>query len=183
MGSPAPVTRGGIPPLDTLGPRIMVIGPTNAGKSTLADAIGRKLGLAPVHIDLLKHCPDGHWISRPVDEFHELHDAAIARDHWILDGNYTELFPRRLASATGIVVIDAPLMIRVLRYIKRTLSQKRIGGLRGVKEQITYEMLHWLWITRHKAREHARIARESGLPYAIATTQAELADLRTAWLL
>ncbi|HEV7345407.1 MAG TPA: hypothetical protein VGN60_07225 [Devosia sp.] len=34
-----------IPPLADLGRRIMVTGPTNAGKSTLAHAIATKLGI------------------------------------------------------------------------------------------------------------------------------------------
>ena len=35
--------------LSDLGDRICILGPSNSGKSTLADAIARKRGLEPVH--------------------------------------------------------------------------------------------------------------------------------------
>ena len=52
-----------IPPLSTLGRRIMVCGPSTAGKSTLAVAIGRKLGIPAMHVDLFRHLPDTDWIT------------------------------------------------------------------------------------------------------------------------
>ncbi|MDB5612807.1 MAG: hypothetical protein JWQ22_460 [Devosia sp.] len=84
----------------------MVTGPTNAGKSTLADAIGRKLGIAPIHIDQFSHLPDTNWQPRDVSEFHAMHDTAILAEEWVMDGNYTAIMPQRYARATGIVVID-----------------------------------------------------------------------------
>ncbi|TGQ03272.1 AAA family ATPase, partial [Mesorhizobium sp. M00.F.Ca.ET.217.01.1.1] len=37
--------------LSDLGDRICILGPSNSGKSTLADAIARKRGLTPIHLD------------------------------------------------------------------------------------------------------------------------------------
>ena len=50
-----------IPPLETFGRRIMICGPSNAGKSTLAVAIGRRLGLPVVHLDQLNHLHSQDW--------------------------------------------------------------------------------------------------------------------------
>lgn len=44
--------------LSDLGDRICILGPSNSGKSTLADAIARKRGLTPIHLDLLFHLPN-----------------------------------------------------------------------------------------------------------------------------
>ena len=96
-----------LPSLAELGQRIMVNGPSNAGKSTLADAMARKLGIPVVHLDRFSHQEEGNWVPRPKPEFHALHDAAIAGDAWVMDGNYSELMPRRFARATGVVVIGA----------------------------------------------------------------------------
>ena len=52
-------------PLEALGQRIMVCGPSNAGKSTLAVALARKLGATPFHVDLFRHQPDTNWVQRP----------------------------------------------------------------------------------------------------------------------
>ena len=43
--------------LDDLGPRICIMGPSNSGKSTLADAIARACDLPVVHLDQLHHLP------------------------------------------------------------------------------------------------------------------------------
>ena len=75
--------------LDTPGPRICILGPSNSGKSTLADAIAAKQGLEPIHLDRLYHLPHTDWQPRPAEEFLALHDAAIAGERWVMDGNYS----------------------------------------------------------------------------------------------
>ena len=65
-----------------LGERICILGPSNSGKSTLAEAIARKRGLEVVHLDLLYHLPNTDWELRPTDEFVALHDAAITGEQW-----------------------------------------------------------------------------------------------------
>lgn len=52
-----------------LGDRICILGPSNSGKSTLADAIARKRHLSTVHLDQLFHLPNTDWEARPRDEF------------------------------------------------------------------------------------------------------------------
>ncbi len=73
---------------DELGPRICILGPSNSGKSTLAQAIARKHGCACVYLDQLHHSPSTAWLPRPRQEFFALHDAAIAAEQWVMDGNY-----------------------------------------------------------------------------------------------
>ena len=77
------------PPLDDLGRRIMVLGPTNAGKSTLTEALAKRLHAPAIHLDLYRHLPDTNWVQRPDDEFAALHDAAIDQPDWIMDGSWT----------------------------------------------------------------------------------------------
>src|SRR5690349_4838405 len=95
-----------IPPLDDFGRRIMICGPSNSGKSTLAAALGRKLGIDVVHLDLLRHLPNTNWVQRPDDEFARLHDEAIRGAGWAMDGNYSRLMPGRRERATGIILLS-----------------------------------------------------------------------------
>ncbi|HUA80436.1 MAG TPA: hypothetical protein VL997_08700, partial [Dyella sp.] len=74
--------------LHELGERICILGPSNSGKSTLANAIARKRGWLAIHLDQLFHLPGSDWIPRPLDEFVALHDEAIQGDTWVMDGNY-----------------------------------------------------------------------------------------------
>ncbi len=46
-----------LPPLETLGKRIMVLGLTNSGKSTLAQALSVRLDIPAIHLDQLRHLP------------------------------------------------------------------------------------------------------------------------------
>lgn len=92
--------------LDELGPRICILGPSNSGKSTLAEAIAGKRDLPAIHLDQLFHTPHTDWIPRPAQEFVHLHDAAIAQEQWVMDGNYSRTLPQRLARATGLILLD-----------------------------------------------------------------------------
>jgi len=168
-------------PLAHLGRRIMVTGPTNSGKSTLADAIGRKLGISPIHLDRLSHLPGTNWQPRGIGEFHALHDAAILNDEWVMDGNYNVIMPQRFARATGVIVIDDHFLKRYVRYFRRTLFQKnRIGGLPGGSDSVKWEMIQWIWKTRN-ASKYRHMAVQSALPTVVCNSLAEVQALYAAW--
>ncbi len=169
-------------PIDEMGRRIVVMGPTNSGKSTLAVALGNKLGIPALHIDLFRHLPNTDWEQRPDGAFADLHDAAIAGPEWVMEGNYTKLLPQRLARATSIIVVDDHLWRRYWRYLRRTLGQvPRAGALEGGKDSIKWDMIHWLWHTRNAARASEHRALQSGLPYLFLRDQEELQALYKAW--
>lgn len=173
-----------LPSLASLGRRIMILGTTNAGKSTLGDAIGRKLGIEPIHADALYHQPNTDWLPRPKPEFVALHDAAIAKPEWVMDGNYSAVLPQRFARASGVIVLDDTLLNRTRRYFRRTLFQRRrIGGLEGNRDSVKWSMIHWLWHTRHSAAKYREMATESDLPAVFVSTAAELNTLYAAWSL
>ncbi|MDR9780727.1 hypothetical protein [Rhizobium redzepovicii] len=99
-------------PLHALGERIVVLGPSNTGKSTLAVALSNKLGFQSVHLDQLHHLPNTDWQTRPEAEFAKLHDAAILEERWIMEGNYSRLMPQRLKRATGAILITSNHWLR-----------------------------------------------------------------------
>lgn len=43
---------------------------------------------------------------RPDDDFRRLHEAAIAEDSWVMDGNYSRWLEPRLARATGLILLE-----------------------------------------------------------------------------
>lgn len=170
------------PPPETLGPRIMVLGPTNSGKSTLTEALGARLGVPTIHLDQLRHLPGTDWQERPDAEFAALHDAAIKQPAWVMDGSYRTLMPQRLARTTGIIVLDDTLAVRTLRYLRRCLSRRRrAGGLEGGRDSIKFEMLSWLWKTRDKAEGTRQRVRALGLPHVSCRDRRELGALYEAW--
>ncbi|WP_248304981.1 AAA family ATPase [Devosia sp. FKR38] len=172
-----------IPPLADLGRRIMILGPTNSGKSTLADAMARKLGIEAIHLDVFSHIPGTNWVPRDKAEFRALHDAATLEDAWVMDGNYTDIMPQRFARATGVIVIDDHFLKRYVRYFRRTLFQKqRVGALPGSRDSVKWLMINWIWKTRN-AGKYRRMAAESGLPSVICHSLKDVNALYAAWAL
>ena len=169
------------PDITAFGRRIMILGPSNSGKSTLAVAIGERLGIPARHVDLFRHAPHTDWVQRPDEEFHALHAAAIAEPEWVMDGNYTAIMPPRLKLATGIVLLDDALWRRYWRYFQRTRNQKRAGALEGNRDSIKWQMIEWLWKTRHSLGKYIEMAEETGLPLVICRNQGELQALYRAW--
>jgi len=171
-------------PLHCLGERIVVFGPSNAGKSTLAVAISKKLGLPAFHLDQFRHLPNTDWKPRPETEFAALHDAAILGDRWIMEGNYSRLIPQRLARATGGILITSNHWLRFSRYLKRTLVNRseRAGHLEGAKDSIKWEMIQWILVkTRDSGIKYSKALHESGLPTVECHTAAALNDLYEVW--
>lgn len=144
-----------IPPLDSLGPRIIILGPSNSGKSTLAQGISHKQNLPVIHLDRLYHYPNSNWEPRPFEEFSVLHDHAIHEEHWVMEGNYTKILPARLACATGVILLDSATIMSLLRYGYRTFFQKeaRLGALSGNQDSLKWNMIRHIAITTPKNRK------------------------------
>ncbi len=171
-------------PLNNLGSRIMVLGPSNAGKSTLALAISEKLDIAVVHLDQLQHLPDTDWQARDEEDFKALHAEAILEESWIMDGNYSRLMQARFERATGVILITSSPWIRLFRYLKRSLrpAASRIGGLKGGPEYIKWEMIHWIvFATAKSDARYAKMIKRTALPSIECRNPAELNQLYENW--
>ncbi len=171
-------------PLSALGQRIMVMGPSNAGKSTLATALGRRLDLPIVHLDQLNHLPNTDWVPRPKEEFTALHDQAIHEESWVMDGNYSRLIPKRFERATSVILITSNHWLRLARYFKRTLAHPtaRLGNLEGGQERLKWMMIDWiLFKTPRNAKRYAQMIEATSLPAIHCKTAKDLTSLYSYW--
>lgn len=165
--------------LAALGPRICIMGPSNSGKSTLALAIAARCGLRPVHMDQLYHLPGTDWAQRPQSEFLALHEAAIAGERWVIDGNYSICLEQRLARATGVILLDSATMVSLWRYLRRTCFEKqgRAGALEGGRDSVKWDMIHHIgFATRANRRRYARLFEHLVLPKIILDTARVIED-------
>ncbi len=172
------------PPIESLGPRIIISGPSNSGKSTLNVAIGKKLDLPVIHLDLLYHLPNTDWVARSKEEFAALHDAAIAGERWIMDGNYFGTITQRLARATGIIMLGSEPWRAAARNVRRTLfeTKKRAGQLEGAKDSFKLSFFHFILFEQPTKRERdLKILGSSGLPMVTLNSMRELRELYGAW--
>lgn len=152
--------------LADLGPRIVILGPSNSGKSTLAVAISRTCGVPVIHLDQLHHLPDTDWRPRPAEEFLALHDEAVAGPTWIIEGNYSRCLPQRLDRATGVILLDVSTATSLLRYLRRSwFEPNRKGGLDGGRDSVKWEMIHHIVaVTPASRRRYKAVFEGLGLP-------------------
>jgi adenylate kinase family enzyme len=169
--------------LPELGDRICIMGPSNSGKSTLANAIAWKTGAQAIHLDVLHHLPGTDWTPRPYEDFRRLHDDAIMTPRWVIDGNYSKLLPQRLARATGFVLLDVSAPLSLVRYIRRSLfSRWRIGALEGNQDSVKWDMLRHIAITTPKNRKrYAKLQETIDLPKICLRTARQIESCYTEW--
>lgn len=164
--------------LDELGTRICIMGPSNSGKSTLAQAIGQAKGLAVVHLDQLHHFPRTNWVPRPPFEFAALHNKAITGDRWVIEGNYTRLLPQRLERATGFILLDVPTTTSLYRYVRRCWFERDLrGALEGGRDSVKWDMIrHIAFTTRGNRTRYRDMINGIGLPKVRIASTSTLAD-------
>jgi adenylate kinase family enzyme len=125
--------------------RVLVIGPCGAGKSTLAVALGAKLGLPVFHMDQLAWRPG--WVDSPVDELRARLMDIIANDRWLIDGNYGGTLTERLERADTVVYLDYPIRLCLWRVIRRIWTYRgrtRPDMTEGCPERFDLEFMWYL---------------------------------------
>jgi len=126
--------------------RILVLGCSGAGKSTWARRLGGILSLPVIHLD--RHYWRAGWVPRDDAEWDDVLDGLLARDEWILDGNYDRTLPRRLARADAAVFLDLPRWVcraRVARRVVGGYGRTRPDLAPGCPEKVDLGFFRWVW--------------------------------------
>jgi len=135
------------------GKRIMIVGNAGNGKSTLAIKLGNRLNLPVVHLDRLFW--RSGWKSVSNAEFDALLAAEVARDAWIIDGNYTRTIRTRLDRSDTVVWLDYPRCVSLWGIIRRRIvyrNKPRPDLAEGCPEKIDAEFFRWVWSFNKKHR-------------------------------
>lgn len=126
--------------------KVLVIGSSGAGKSVFAARLAERTGLPLIHLDALYWKPG--WIATPKDEWTRIVDDLLARDAWVMDGNYAGTLDRRLAACDTAVFLDVPRTVCLRRAVKRRIvhhGQSRPDMAPGNDERLTWEFVRWIW--------------------------------------
>ena len=86
--------------------RVAVIGCPGGGKSTFSRSLRDATGLPLYHLDAIFWRPDRTTLPR--EEFYPLMQEIIARDEWIIDGNYRSTMEWRIKACDLVVFLDFP---------------------------------------------------------------------------
>ena len=150
--------RDGASPL--IGRRILVDGMMGSGKSTFARALAAATGLPLIHLDL--HYWKPGWARPSEDEWREQQRALIAREAWIIDGNYNETLAVRLERAETVVFLDTPWWLFASRAFVRGLRKPRgempygCEDSRGRRLRDEWRGVWSIWRNRRSEPEFAR---------------------------
>jgi adenylate kinase family enzyme len=107
-----------------IGRRIIVIGSSNAGKSTLAEQLAERLDVPFIELDAL-HWEPG-WVEAEREVFRERVRRAIAPAAWVMAGNYTRhQLDVSWPVADTIVWLDLDLHVVLRRSIRRSWRRWR----------------------------------------------------------
>jgi adenylate kinase family enzyme len=126
--------------------RVMLIGSGGAGKSTLARALGARLGIRVIHLDAYFWQPG--WVPTPREAWLELQRELMHAETWIMDGNYGGTMDARLALADTVIFLDLPRLTCISRALLRRVQyhgRSRPDMNPGCPEQIDLEFLRWIW--------------------------------------
>lgn len=120
--------------------RIIVVGPSGAGKSTFSRRLSKRLGIDVYHLDNIFRKSDKSHITR--DEFDLKLSEVLAKDSWIIDGDYSRTYEVRFKNADTIIFLNYPLEV-CLEGVN-----SRIGTIREdipwVEDEFDPEFLEWI---------------------------------------
>lgn len=137
--------------------RIIVVGTTGSGKTTLATALARKMLCPFIELDALFWNPG--WVQTPRDEFRRRVAEAIAPERWAAGGNYSSARDLIWQRADTLVWLDYPLSLTLARLFKRT-----------VRRIITQEML---WAGNRESFRNTFLSRNSLFLWALKSNPAQ----------
>ncbi|WP_399096238.1 adenylate kinase [Streptomyces sp. BBFR2] len=96
---------------------LLIVGICGAGKSTLAGAVARRLGLRHVELDAVRHGP--RWSVRPA--FAADVAALTAADGWVTDSTaYPEVLPGLWERADTAIWLELSRPVVLGRVVRRT---------------------------------------------------------------
>lgn len=105
--------------------RISIIGTSCAGKSTFARQLAAAHAIPHVELDDIHWNPN--WIETPDDILRERVRAEIARDAWVIDGNYQQIRSELWARADTVIWLDYSFFTVFSRALKRTFRRVFFG--------------------------------------------------------
>lgn len=139
--------------------RVVIVGNSGGGKSTLARRLGEKLGLPVVHLDVLYWKPG--WTPGDEAGFVSAMSEAVGPPAWICDGDFGDTWSLRMPLADTIVWIDRPRMVCLWRAIRRVVTSRNRGRpdmAEGCEEAFDPAFYRFIWTYDEKVRPRLKAA-------------------------
>ncbi len=152
--------------------RVVVVGTSCSGKTTLARQLAGVLGAPHVELDGI-HWMSG-WRERSVDEVRRMAVEAAAAERWVMDGNYSAVRDIVWGRATAVVWLNYPFRVVLWRALSRTtrrvITREELfsGNREGFRQSFLSRDSIILWVIasyRRVRREYRRILDGGDYPH------------------
>jgi adenylate kinase family enzyme len=159
--------------------RVVVIGTSCCGKTTLARRMAEAIGSPHVELDAIHWGPG--WTEAPEDEFLAAVRRCTEGPRWVVDGNYSKVQDIVWTRATDAIWLNYPFAVVFGRALVRTLRRVFLRELlyNGNRESFRNAFLSrgsilWWVITtfRRRRRQYRTLFAEDTFP------QLSLTELR-----
>ena len=102
--------------------RIVVVGVSGNGKTTLSRRLAAKLDVPFIELDSFQHLPG--WVQATEEDFLRNVGGALDRSEgWVVDGSYmAALRALLLPRADTVVWLDLPMRVFLTRLLRRTVT-------------------------------------------------------------
>ena len=117
-----------------LGKRILIMGGSCSGKSTLADKLGHKFNLPILHMDLYDPyaVPMGAERDKRKQKINSVICDTIKEDAWVIEGVYEWYsFKERMDVADTLILLYSPVYKRLWCYLKTCVLKVKRHGRSG----------------------------------------------------
>ena len=111
--------------------RIVILGRTGSGKTTLARELATAIGVPHVELDALYFGPG--FSTAPLSVLRERTSAAIAGDRWVTDGNKSAVRDLVWPRADTVIWLDYPSVVSLWRLGKRALWRTSVLKVQAAK--------------------------------------------------
>lgn len=117
-----------------IGNKILIMGGSCSGKSTLSENLAKKLNIPVLHLDLYDPyaLPEGAERNIRKKKIQSVIKDTIKSKKWIIDGTYEWYsFKERLDSADTLILLYSPAPKRIFNYVKSCVFKIKRHGRNG----------------------------------------------------
>lgn len=156
--------------------KIVIIGSSGAGKTTLARKLSKLLDIPHTELDSIYN--QANWSAIERDEFIKQVSAITAKDEWILCGNYYSKLGKEVwQKADTVIWCDYPFATVFSRLIKRTMHRSFTrqelwnGNHESIKKSFFSKESIILWMLTSWQKQKKRYSKLFAEPSQFPNTQ------------